>query len=75
MAWELFCGRSGGCGAVEEEGAGRRDAGGRGGVMGALLLRARQHAALLRVPGAHDPAHRPLRLGQGCAAAQQVILV
>jgi len=75
VAWELFWGRSGGCGAVEEEGGGRRDAGRGGGVLGALLLRARLHAALLRVPGAYDPAHRPLRLGQGCAAAQQVILV
>jgi hypothetical protein len=42
VAWELFCGRSCGCGAVEEEGGGHRDAGGRGGLMGALLLRARQ---------------------------------
>ncbi|XP_025818620.1 uncharacterized protein LOC112894981 isoform X2 [Panicum hallii] len=71
VSLEFSCGRSGGCGAVEEEGGGRRVAGRGGGVLGALLLRARQHAALIRVPGAHDPASSPLHLGQGCTAPPQ----
>ena len=60
---------------MEEEGGVRRGAGRGGGVLGALLLRARLHAALLRVPGVHDLAHSPLRLGQSCPAPPQVMLV
>lgn len=57
---------------MEEEGGGRLVAGGGGAVLGPLLLLAWLHAALLRVQRAHDRARRPLRLGQGRAAAQQV---
>lgn len=70
-----FCGRSGRCDVVEEEEGGCQVAGSGDCILDSLLLRAWLHTALLRVPGAYDPAHGPLRLGQGCTVAKQVILV